>query len=145
MKKALSFILIAILLLFTITSCTPQDQEKKITADDILGGWEYMEQVWCEFYSDGYCVIGGTTGKYSLDKESLAFTLTPAQGDSISFEWAGSLDNVTPENWYLENDTLYINGYQYTKSAEEITKPVNAAESTEASNTGSAKQTEAAQ
>lgn len=69
---------------------------------------------WCDFKEDGTCSIGGTTGTYSVS-DDMVLTMTPKSGDKQDFEWAGSKDKVTTDNWFIVDDTLYVNGGVYPR------------------------------
>lgn len=111
MKKKIPFIFVSLLICAALLcSCAQEQPDPKA----IVGAWEYRNQVWCDFKEDGTCSIGGTTGTYSVS-DDMVLTMTPKGGDKQTFEWAGSKDKVTTENWFIGDDTLYVNGGVYPR------------------------------
>lgn len=111
MKKKLPLIFVSLLLCAAVLcSCAQEQPDPKA----IVGSWEYRNQVWCDFKEDGTCSIGGTTGTYSVS-DDMVLTMTPKGGDKQDFEWAGSKDKVTTDNWFIMDDTLYVNGGVYPR------------------------------
>ena len=111
MKKMVSVFFTCLLLCAALlSSCAQEAPDPKA----ILGAWEYRNQAWCDFKEDGTCAIGGTTGTYSVS-DDMVLTMTPKNGDSQSFKWAGSTEKVTTSNWFIADDTLYLNGGVYPR------------------------------
>ena len=123
-KKTLAVLCLFILCVAALCSCTTEQPTPD--PDAIIGQWEYWDQVWCEFNEDGTCLIGGTTGTYSVS-DDMVLTMTPTGGDPQSFAWAGSKENITTNNWFIADGALYMNGgvYQWIEpEAEETTQAV---------------------
>ncbi len=124
MKKIVISLLTLLVLIFTLSACTQPTEPTKVTTQDFYGGWEYQEQVWCEFYDNGYCLIGGIHGTYELDEETMEFSIKPNGSDQWqTFTWSDETQGIKIEQWHLADDILYLNGYLYHKSAQEVTMP----------------------
>lgn len=133
MKKTVSVFFTCLLLCAALlSSCAQEAPDPKA----ILGAWEYRNQAWCDFKEDGTCAIGGKTGTYSVS-DDMVLTMTPKDGDSQSFKWAGSKDKVTTSNWFIVDNTLYLNGGVYPRYADEGTQVQDTPSETESSAPGS--------
>ena len=60
----------------------------------------------------------------------MVLTMTRTGGDPQIFAWAGRKENVTTDNWFIENGALYMNGgvYQWIepkteKATQAVTQP----------------------
>lgn len=103
-------------------------KESAVSADaatlkkTVVGEWGRLDEPMHYFYSDMTCVIGGMQGTYDINEEC-ALVLTTMSGSVTTYEWAMSSTEAQGENyWYLDGDTITINGNCFTKIAGEETK-----------------------
>lgn len=83
--------------------------------NEIVGQWGRLDEVMNYFLEDKRCVIGGMQGTYDIDDEN-NLVLTTMSGSITTYDWASSRGQITAENyWYLDGDTLKINGNEFTK------------------------------
>lgn len=120
--KILKAFLPALLLCFAIAGCSG---EKEPPSQLIIGEWEHMSQTWCEFNDDNTCIIGGMAGEYEIKDDNSISLGVYGSDDVLSFEWAASRDQVDAEHWYVDEDTLFINGMQYPRIEESETTADN--------------------
>lgn len=135
--KKLAVILFSALILTaggaTLTGCGCSNSESSSTSSgsastepkkDVVGNWGgRSDNVNAKFNDDGTCEIGGVSGTYTIDKDN-KLTVTPNSSDGTSttpmtFEYYtdSNYSSVPQNQWAIANNTLYINGYQYTKDA----------------------------
>lgn len=89
---------------------------------NIVGEWGRLDEPMHYFYSDMKCVIGGMQGNYDIIDDG-TLVMTTMSGSVTNYEWAKSRSDAQSENyWYLDGDTLTVNGNLFTKIAEEETK-----------------------
>lgn len=86
-------------------------------ADDlrkqIVGDWGRLGEVMHEFYDDNTCIIGGMFGDYEIS-DSGSLILTTTSGTKTEYVYG---DDTAPNYWELENDTLTVNGNQFSRIA----------------------------
>lgn len=82
---------------------------------EIVGQWGRLDEVMHYFLENKRCVIGGMQGTYDIDDEN-NLVLTTMSGSVTTYDWASSRGQTTAENyWYLDGDTMKINGNEFTK------------------------------
>lgn len=116
--KIIKAFLPALLLCFAIAGCSNNTEPPEKL---IVGGWEHMSQTWCEFNDDNTCIIGGMAGEYEIKDDNSISLSVNGSDDSLDFEWAGSPEQADAEHWFVDEDTLFINGMQYPRAEEEAT------------------------
>lgn len=108
----------------TLTSAAESERvvDSETLKSELIGEWGRLDEVMHCFYDDETCVIGGMIGTFDID-ENNNLILTTTDGISTSYEWAVSSAAATSANyWYLENDTVKINGNTFTKIIEDETE-----------------------
>ena len=105
------------------TSAVSQSEEP---SKDIVGKWGgRTDDVDVNFKDDGTCEIGGIQGTYEVDDKN-TLTVTPKSENEndnpqpMVFEYYSgdtTVSSVPSNQWAIQNDTIYINGYQYTRQA----------------------------
>ena len=136
--KKLAVILFSALILTAggaiLTGCGCSNSESSSTSSgsastepkkDVVGNWGgRSDNVNAKFNDDGTCEIGGVSGTYTIDKDN-KLTVTPNSSDGTSttpmtFEYYtdSNYSSVPQNQWAIANNTLYINGYQYTKDSD---------------------------
>lgn len=143
MKKFLAVIFFAIVLAvsaFTIAGCGCSNSDiSQESATDIVGNWGgRSDDVEAEFNDDGTCIIGGVVGTYEID-ENNTLTVTPnsdgeTESESLIFEYydGNGTSGIQKNQWTINDNTLYINGYQYnsnSKDSEETNNENNSSSS----------------
>ena len=91
---------------------------------DVVGNWGgRSDNANASFNDDGTCEIGGVSGTYTIDKDN-KLTVTPNSSNGTSttpmtFDYYtdSNYSSVPQNQWAIANNTLYINGYQYTKDS----------------------------
>ena len=116
-----------------LTGCGCSNSESSSTSSgsastepkkDVVGNWGgRSDNANASFNDDGTCEIGGVSGTYTIDKDN-KLTVTPNSSNGTSttpmtFDYyTDSNYSTVPQNqWAIANNTLYINGYQYTKDS----------------------------
>ena len=117
-----------------LTGCGCSNSESSSTSSgsastepkkDVVGNWGgRSDNANASFNNDGTCEIGGVSGTYTIDKDN-KLTVTPNSSDGTSttpmtFEYYtdSNYSSVPQNQWAISNNTLYINGYQYTKDSD---------------------------
>ena len=116
-----------------LTGCGCSNSESSSTSSgsastepkkDVVGNWGgRSDNANASFNDDGTCEIGGVSGTYTIDKDN-KLTVTPNSSDGTSttpmtFDYYtdSNYSSVPQNQWAIANNTLYINGYQYTKDS----------------------------
>ena len=116
-----------------LTGCGCSNSESSSTSSgsastepkkDVVGNWGgRSDNANASFNNDGTCEIGGVSGIYTIDKDN-RLTVTPNSSDGTSttpmtFDYYtdSNYSSVPQNQWAIANNTLYINGYQYTKDS----------------------------
>lgn len=136
--KKLAVILFSALILTSggaiLTGCGCSSSESSSTSSgsastepkkDVVGNWGgRSDNVNAKFNDDGTCEIGGVSGTYTIDRDN-KLTVTPNSSDGTSttpmtFEYYtdSNYSSIPQNQWAIANNTLYINGYQYTKDSD---------------------------
>ena len=117
-----------------LTGCGCSNSESSSTSSgsastepkkDVVGNWGgRSDNANASFNDDGTCEIGGVSGTYTIDKDN-KLTVTPNSSDGTSttpmtFDYYtdSNYSSVPQNQWAISNNTLYINGYQYTKDSD---------------------------
>ena len=136
MRKIIKLLLLSFAVVFVLSACdsdsgksadkvsvsstsTESTAEETKTADElkkeIIGQWGRLDEVMHYFLEDKRCVIGGMQGTYDIDDEN-NLVLTTMSGSVTVYDWASSGGQSTSANyWYLDGDTLKINGNEFTR------------------------------
>ena len=136
MRKIIKLLLLTFAVVFVLSACdsdsgksadnvsvsstsTESTAEETKTADElkkeIIGQWGRLDEVMHYFLEDKRCVIGGMQGTYDIDDEN-NLVLTTMSGSVTVYDWASSGGQSTSANyWYLDGDTLKINGNEFTR------------------------------
>ncbi len=122
--KPIAALIGAVFILLFSFGCS--DSGSKPPKELILGNWSYMGQSWCEFNDDNTCIIGGTAGEYKIAKDNSITMSVYTSDDELNFEWAGSADKADFKHWYVDEDTLYINGMTYPRAEGEAATAASA-------------------
>ena len=137
MKKLAVILFSALILTFggaILTGCGCSSSESSSTSSgsastepkkDVVGNWGgRSDNVNAKFNDDGTCEIGGVSGTYTIDRDN-KLTVTPNSSDGTSttpmtFEYYtdSNYSSIPQNQWAIANNTLYINGYQYTKDSD---------------------------
>lgn len=116
-----------------LTGCGCSNSESSSTSSgsastepkkDVVGNWGgRSDNANASFNDDGTCEIGGVSGTYTIDKDN-KLTVTPNSSNGTSttpmtFDYYtdSNYSSVPQNQWAIANNTLYINGYQYTKDS----------------------------
>ena len=116
-----------------LTGCGCSNSESSSTSSgsastepkkDVVGNWGgRSDNANASFNDDGTCEIGGVSGTYTIDKDN-KLTVTPNSSDGTSttpmtFDYYtdSNYSSVPQNQWAIADNTLYINGYQYTKDS----------------------------
>ena len=116
-----------------LTGCGCSNSESSSTSSgsastepkkDVVGNWGgRSDNANASFNDNGTCEIGGVSGTYTIDKDN-KLTVTPNSSDGTSttpmtFDYYtdSNYSSVPQNQWAIANNTLYINGYQYTKDS----------------------------
>ena len=116
-----------------LTGCGCSNSESSSTSSgsastepkkDVVGNWGgRSDNANASFNDDGTCKIGGVSGTYTIDKDN-KLTVTPNSSNGTSttpmtFDYYtdSNYSSVPQNQWAIANNTLYINGYQYTKDS----------------------------
>ncbi len=148
MKKIWSIMLCGIAVMTVMTGfsgcgCTDKNAESGVSAaeqskepsEDIVGEWGgRSDDVSVKFDDDGNCEIGGIKGTYEVDDKN-TLTVTPKSENEndtpkpMVFEYysGDASGSAVPSNqWTIQDGTIYINGYQYTRQTAEENPSENA-------------------
>ncbi len=112
--------IIAALLAVTLafSGCSNSSSADEVKAS-VIGEWGRLDETMHYFYSDMTCIIGGIQGTYDID-DDLNLLLTPMDGTQTTYEWAQSSGDADTSNyWYLDGDTLTVNGNTFTRITDE--------------------------
>ena len=116
-----------------LTGCGCSNSESSSTSSgsastepkkDVVGNWGgRSDNANASFNDDGTCEIGGVSGTYTIDKDN-KLTVTPNSSNGTSttpmtFDYYtdSNYSSVPQNQWAIADNTLYINGYQYTKNS----------------------------
>ena len=159
MKRILSVILCMLIVMIAIVGlsgcgCADKNvnnsasavQQSKEPSEDIVGEWGgRSDDVSVKFNDDGSCEIGGIQGTYEVDDKN-TLTVTPKSENEndapqpMLFEYYSGdvIESSVPSNqWAIQDGTIYINGYQYTRQTLEDNSSENTESKSDNSNTES--------
>ncbi|MBQ7521799.1 MAG: hypothetical protein IJU14_02850 [Clostridia bacterium] len=147
MKRILSVILCVLVVMIAIVGlsgcgCADKNVDSSVSAvqqseepsKDIVGEWGgRSDDVSVKFNDDGSCEIGGIQGTYEIDDKN-TLTVTPKSENEndtpqpMVFEYysGDTTESAVPSNqWAIQDGTIYINGYQYTRQTAEENQSEN--------------------
>ena len=136
-----------------LTGCGCSNSESSSTSSgsastepkkDVVGNWGgRSDNANASFNDDGTCEIGGVSGTYTIDKDN-KLTVTPNSSDGTSttpmtFDYYtdSNYSSVPQNQWAIADNTLYINGYQYTKDSYDGQSDNNASNGSSGSSSNS--------
>jgi len=110
MKKAISMILAAFLLLALFAGCGGGASPEK----EILGDWTIGETgfTYLSFKNDGTYILGFEELEYKVNKDKSLYMLYSSTIGERTYQWnpEGGKDG-----WYVSGDSLILEGVTYTR------------------------------